>query len=212
MTRIAESEIQAKHFADTGEKRGEILAKTFADFRPLIRKILAPIKIKLALPPPKKKPKYPPLKRIILWTWFFLQNGRFFPGVHKIGAAISGPRIVDKNFTDTRIFRSLISRKSGRKKFIEKSHIQISFTARFWEWEGPTKVCAQSSFSVYEQPVQNQQCCLFTLVLNYFNSVQIGRIVKGTAQKSPLHRQHSKGFWFSQLRLFSRNFTLSLEI
>ena len=26
-----------------------------------------------------------------------------FPGVHKIGAAISGPRIADKNFTDTRI-------------------------------------------------------------------------------------------------------------
>ena len=30
-------------------------------------------------------------------------------GAHKIGAAISGPRIADKNFTDTRIF--LITRK-----------------------------------------------------------------------------------------------------
>ena len=47
-----------------------------------LRKILAPIKIKSALPPPpQKKPKTqntPPPKRGILWTWFFLQNGRFF--------------------------------------------------------------------------------------------------------------------------------------
>ena len=35
---------------------------------------------------------------------FFLQKERFFPGVHKIGAAISGPGIADTNFTDTRIF------------------------------------------------------------------------------------------------------------
>ena len=34
----------------------------------------------------------------------FLQKEGIFPGVHKIGAAISGPRIADKNFTDTRIF------------------------------------------------------------------------------------------------------------
>ena len=27
-----------------------------------------------------------------------------FPGAHKIGAAISGPRMADTNFTDTRIF------------------------------------------------------------------------------------------------------------
>ena len=60
-------------------------------------------KNKIGTPPPQS-PKYPPLKRGILWTWLFLQNRRFFPGVHKIGAAISGPRIADKNFTDTRIF------------------------------------------------------------------------------------------------------------
>ena len=34
MKEIPESEIQAKFFADTGEKRSEILAKKFADFRP----------------------------------------------------------------------------------------------------------------------------------------------------------------------------------
>ena len=34
----------------------------------------------------------------------FLQKESIFPGVHKIGAAISGPRIADTNFTDTLIF------------------------------------------------------------------------------------------------------------
>ena len=74
-----------------------------------LRKILAPIKIKSALPPPKKKPKIPspPQNEEFLWTWFFLQNGHIFPGVHKIGATISGPRIADKNLTDTRIFLTI---------------------------------------------------------------------------------------------------------
>ena len=36
MKEIPESEIQAKFFADTGEKCSENLAKNFADFRPLI--------------------------------------------------------------------------------------------------------------------------------------------------------------------------------
>ena len=36
MKGIPESEIQVKFSADAGEKRGEILAKKFADFRPLI--------------------------------------------------------------------------------------------------------------------------------------------------------------------------------
>ena len=37
-------------------------------------------------------------------TRFSCRKNAFFPGVHKIGAAISGPRIADTNFTDTRIF------------------------------------------------------------------------------------------------------------
>ena len=47
-----------------------------------------------------RNPKYPPpLKRGILWTWrVFLQKERIFPGAHKIGAAISGPRIAGKTF------------------------------------------------------------------------------------------------------------------
>ena len=36
MKAFPESEIQAKFFADAGEKRSENLAKNFADFRPLI--------------------------------------------------------------------------------------------------------------------------------------------------------------------------------
>ena len=36
MTMTPESEIQAKFVTDTGEKRSEILANNFADFRPLI--------------------------------------------------------------------------------------------------------------------------------------------------------------------------------
>ena len=58
-------------------------------------------------PPPKTQNTPPPLKRGILWTWVFLQKERMFPGVHKIHAPISGPRIADKNFTDTRIFLTL---------------------------------------------------------------------------------------------------------
>ena len=61
-------------------------------------------KNKIGTPPPPKTQNTPPLKRGILWTWLFLPNGRIFPGAHKIGAAISGPRIADKHFTDTRIF------------------------------------------------------------------------------------------------------------
>ena len=87
------------------------------------RKIRAPIKINRHSPPPQN-PKYPPpLKRGILWTWFFLQNGRIFPGVHKIGAAISGPRIADKNFTDTRIFlNAVILLKTRRRCDFSASH------------------------------------------------------------------------------------------
>ena len=64
-------------------------------------------KNKIGIPPPPKTqntPPPPPKKRGILWTWVFLQKERIFPGVHKIGAALSGPRIADTNFTDTRIF------------------------------------------------------------------------------------------------------------
>ena len=37
---------------------------------------------------------------------FPAERTHFLPGAHKIGAAIFGPRIADKNYTDTRIFRT----------------------------------------------------------------------------------------------------------
>ena len=100
---------------------GQICSSKLQRVFTLVREILAPIKIKSALPPPPPNPKYPPSpKRGILWTWFFLQNGRIFPGVHKIGAAISGPRIADKNFMDTRIFRADFWEGDATKHFSEK--------------------------------------------------------------------------------------------
>ena len=66
-----------------------------------------------------------------------LRDTEFFPGVHKIGAAISGPRIADTNFMDTRIFLILltdhcfrelpkIKRKEG-KQIKETMHYNIHF-------------------------------------------------------------------------------------
>ena len=83
-----------------------------------VRKIRAPIKIKSALPPPP--PKNPPKKKGILRTWLFLQKERIFPGVHKIGAPISGPRIADTDFTDTRIFLRMGSAEEGVKQFLTR--------------------------------------------------------------------------------------------
>ena len=113
------------------------------------RKILAPMKIKSALPPPPpQKPQIPPpLKRGILWTWLLLQNGRIFPGVHKIGADISGPRIVDKNVTDTRIFyvKSLPERVPGDKFLFLPWKVWWNFR-KFWEWQ----ILSRFSLGIYE--------------------------------------------------------------
>ena len=66
-----------------------------------VRKIPAPIRIKLALPPPpSKKPQNPPLLRGgILWTWgFSSRKNQKIPGAHKL-ARPSIPRIVGgKNY------------------------------------------------------------------------------------------------------------------
>ena len=81
-----------------------------------IGKIPTPIKIKLALPPPPpKKTQNPPLKGGILWAWgFSSRKNPKMPGAHKIGAAISGPRITGGNFMDTTLFLILrLSRASS---------------------------------------------------------------------------------------------------
>ena len=54
-------------------------------------------KNKIGTPPPPKKGEF-------YGHCFSCRKNAFFPGVHKIGAPISGPRIADTNFTDTRIF------------------------------------------------------------------------------------------------------------
>ena len=57
-------------------------------------RIPTPTEIKLALPLPPSKKRTAPLKRRILWAWgFFSRSNQKLPGAHKIGAAISGPRI-----------------------------------------------------------------------------------------------------------------------
>ena len=65
----------------------------------LIRKIPTPIKIKSALPPPKKKAhNAPPETRKFMDGEDFLRKERIFPGARKIGAATSCPRIADTKF------------------------------------------------------------------------------------------------------------------
>ena len=61
-------------------------------------------KNKIGTSPPQTKIPPPLLKRGIYGQGFSCRKNAIFPGVHKIGAAISGPRIADTNFTDTRIF------------------------------------------------------------------------------------------------------------
>ena len=54
--------------------------------------------------PPSKKAKNPP-KGGILWAWgFSSRKNQKMPGAHKIGAAISGPRIAGANFMDITLF------------------------------------------------------------------------------------------------------------
>ena len=57
-------------------------------------------------PPPPSNPKSPPPQNEEFYGHggFSCRKKAFLPGVHKIGAAISGPRIADTNFMDTRIF------------------------------------------------------------------------------------------------------------
>ena len=60
------------------------------------QKILAPIKMKSALPLAKNKT---PPKGGILWAWrFSYRKSAKIPGAHKIGAAISSPRIAGQHF------------------------------------------------------------------------------------------------------------------
>ena len=68
-------------------------------------------------------------------------HANFFAATGEKGGELLAKHVAD--------FRPLISRKSGRKTFHEKSSTlftrdtkQNSLTARFWEWEGPGKKLA----------------------------------------------------------------------
>ena len=92
-----------------------------------VRKIRAPIKIKSALPPPPP-PKKKTQKGEFYGHGFSYRKNAFFPGVHKIGAPISGPRIADTNFTDTRIFLNLLKRhltlsEKGARECLQGEHL-----------------------------------------------------------------------------------------
>ena len=61
-------------------------------------------------PPLPKNPR-PPLKQGILWAWGFAsRKNQKLPGAHKIGAAISGPRIVGGNYMDITLLLNYIHR------------------------------------------------------------------------------------------------------
>ena len=71
--------------------RGRQLYFTFPSAPdPLFKALKAPF-LTLRVVTPSGAPRQAPPERGILWTQVFLQKERIFPGVHKIGAAISGP-------------------------------------------------------------------------------------------------------------------------
>ena len=69
------------------------------------QKIPTPIKIELApSPPPPKTPTPPLLKRGTMWEWgLSSRKSQKMAGAHKIGAAISGPRITGWKIADLRL-------------------------------------------------------------------------------------------------------------
>ena len=80
-------------------------------------------KNKIGTPSPKKTQIPPPPKtRNFVDMGFLLQKERICPGVHKIDAPISGPRIADKNFTGTRVFLKYLLLERLIKQTIWSSH------------------------------------------------------------------------------------------
>ena len=77
--------------------------------------------------PPSKKAQKPPLKGGILWAWgFSSRKNQKMPGAHKIGAAISGPRITGGNFVDITLFLN----SGGSKTLWHRIHYPVVFLAR----------------------------------------------------------------------------------
>ena len=78
-------------------------ANSQAILQPLTtQKILAPIKIKLAHPPPKKKT--PKTRNFMDTEVLSCRKNQKIPGAHKFGGAISGPRIAGEKFDGHEVF------------------------------------------------------------------------------------------------------------
>ena len=118
-----------------------------------IRKIRAPIKIESALPPQKKTQNTPPPKTRnfmdmgFSWTWVFPADRTHFSGVHRIDAPISGPRIADKNFADTRIF--LIKSDSKGDYFYPQSDSKVTLGGHWVTFESLYEKRKESLFSLF---------------------------------------------------------------
>ena len=88
--------------------RAEANAKNRAKLRAKISGHCHKNKIGTSTPPLQKRPRTP-LKGGILWAWgFSSKRNQKIPGAHKIGVAISGPRIAGGKITDMRIFLGIV--------------------------------------------------------------------------------------------------------
>ena len=101
-------------------------------------------KIKPALPPPPKTGTSPPKTRNFMDMEVFLQKEGIFPGVRKIGAAISGPRIADTNFADTRIY------------------LKYYHSSKYWEWKFGVSATVASP---HQDPLKASDRACATLVV-----------------------------------------------
>ena len=88
-------------------------------------------KNKIGTPPP---PNPPPKKEEFYGHGFSCRKNALFPGVHKIGAAISGPRIADTNFTDTGIFLNT----PNLSHFATRGKLSSDFPETFGEFSSRT--------------------------------------------------------------------------
>ena len=112
----------------------------FGDFTGFVQKNPRAHKNKIGTPPPPPKP--PPKKEEFYGHGFSCRKNAFFPGVHKIGAAISGPRIADTNFTDTGIFLICPWDKFGEILGTNPGFFSLFYTAearrtRVCPWDKP---------------------------------------------------------------------------
>ena len=98
----------------------------------LIRKILAPIKIKSTLPRPKPPP---PKRRNFMDMGFSCRKNAFFQVPIKLVQPFPAPELRTKIFTDTRIFLNLRGQTQGDRPTPDRRFSQIHpFSLKFRAW------------------------------------------------------------------------------